>query len=49
MASETRSIAELKQYANQVIFDMVKAFWDERGLGARFRLYCVGKDCSLEG
>lgn len=44
MASETRSTAELKEYANQVVFDVVKAFWDERGLGARFRLYNVGKD-----
>lgn len=47
MASETRSTAELKEYANQVVFDVVKAFWDERGLGARFRLYNVGKDYLL--
>lgn len=48
MASETRCLAELKEYANQVIFDVVKAFWDERGLGARFRLYNVGKDYFLD-
>lgn len=43
MASETRYL-RLKEYANQVIFDVLKAFWDERGLGARFRLYNVGKE-----
>ncbi|MCR4403611.1 MAG: hypothetical protein NUW12_12750 [Firmicutes bacterium] len=48
MALETRSTEELKGYANQVIFDVVKAFWDERGLGARFRLYNVGKDYFLD-
>lgn len=29
-------------YHDTVIHDIVKAFWDERGLGARFRLYQVG-------
>ncbi|MGE5572297.1 MAG: hypothetical protein ACM3ZU_04640 [Bacteroidota bacterium] len=48
MAAETRRLAELKEYANEIIFGVIKAFWDERGLGARFRLYCVGKGYFLD-
>lgn len=29
-------------YANSLIFDLEKAFWDERGKGARFRTTTVG-------
>ncbi|MDI7274490.1 MAG: hypothetical protein QME94_00790 [Anaerolineae bacterium] len=31
-------------YANSIAFDLQKAFWDERGKGARFRLTTVGRD-----
>jgi hypothetical protein len=31
-------------YANNLIFDLEKAFWDERGRGARFRMSLVGRD-----
>ena len=31
-------------YANSVIYDLQKAFWDERGKGARFRVTTVGRD-----
>ncbi len=30
-------------YANGLIYEMQKAFWDERGRGARFRLTTIGK------
>lgn len=30
-------------YANSIAFDLQKAFWDERGRGARFRLTTVGR------
>ncbi len=30
-------------YANSIIFDLEKAFWDERGKGARFRVTNVGR------
>jgi hypothetical protein len=33
-----------KEYANSVIFDLEKAFWDERGKGARFRVTTIGRD-----
>jgi hypothetical protein len=33
-----------KEYANDLIFEMEKAFWDERGKGARFRLTTVGRE-----
>jgi hypothetical protein len=33
-----------KDYANDIIFEMEKAFWDERGKGARFRLTTVGRE-----
>jgi hypothetical protein len=35
-------------YANSVIYDLQKAFWDERGKGARFRVTTVGRDYFLE-
>lgn len=31
-------------YANSVIYEIQKAFWDERGNGARFRLTTVGRE-----
>jgi hypothetical protein len=31
-------------YANGLIFELQKAFWDERGRGARFRTTTVGRD-----
>jgi len=31
-------------YANDLIFEIQKAFWDERGKGARFRLTTVGQE-----
>jgi hypothetical protein len=34
-------------YANSVIYDLQKAFWDERGKGARFRVTTVGRDYFL--
>lgn len=30
-------------YANDLIFELQKAFWDERGKGARFRFTTVGR------
>ena len=29
-------------YANSLMYEMQKAFWDERGKGARFRMTTVG-------
>lgn len=40
MSNETIS----KDYANDMIFELEKAFWDERGKGARFRLTTLGRD-----
>lgn len=31
-------------YTNDLIFELEKAFWDERGKGARFRLTTVGRE-----
>ncbi len=31
------------EYANNLVYDLEKAFWDERGEGARFRTTQVGK------
>jgi hypothetical protein len=31
-------------YANGLIFELEKAFWDERGRGARFRTTTVGRE-----
>ena len=33
-----------RDYANDIIFELEKAFWDERGKGARFRVTTVGSD-----
>jgi hypothetical protein len=30
-------------YANGIIYELEKAFWDERGRGARFRMTTVGR------
>ena len=30
-------------YANSLIYELEKAFWDERGRGARFRMTTVGR------
>ena len=31
-------------YANSLMFEMEKAFWDERGKGARFRMTTIGRE-----
>lgn len=31
-------------YVNNLVFEMEKAFWDERGKGARFRLTTIGRE-----
>ena len=31
-------------YVNSIVYDLQKAFWDERGKGARFRVTTVGQD-----
>lgn len=36
-----------QDYANNVIYDLQKAFWDERGKGARFRTTTVGREYFL--
>lgn len=36
------------EYANSIIFDLQKAFWDERGKGARFRVTNVGRAYFME-
>jgi hypothetical protein len=35
-------------YVNSIVSDLQKAFWDERGKGARFRVTNVGRDYFLE-
>lgn len=30
-------------YVNSIVYDLEKAFWDERGKGARFRVTTVGR------
>jgi hypothetical protein len=35
-------------YVNSIVYDLEKAFWDERGKGARFRVTTVGRDYFLE-
>jgi hypothetical protein len=35
-------------YANNLIYEIQKAFWDERGKGARFRLTTIGRDFFIE-
>jgi hypothetical protein len=32
------------EYANSIIYDLEKAFWDERGKGARFRVTTIGRE-----
>ncbi|MCX7854660.1 MAG: hypothetical protein N2556_01555 [Anaerolineae bacterium] len=34
-------------YVNSIVHDLQKAFWDERGKGARFRVTTVGRDYFL--
>ena len=34
-------------YVNSIVYDLQKAFWDERGKGARFRTTTVGRDYLL--
>jgi len=31
-------------YANTLVYELEKAFWDERGRGARFRLTTIGRE-----
>ncbi len=31
-------------YVNSLMFEMEKAFWDERGKGARFRMTTIGRE-----
>jgi hypothetical protein len=33
-----------QEYANSIMYDLQKAFWDERGKGARFRMTTVGRE-----
>lgn len=33
-----------RDYANSLLYDLQKAFWDERGKGARFRTITVGRE-----
>ena len=35
-------------YVNSIVYDLQKAFWDERGRGARFRTTTVGRDYFLD-
>jgi hypothetical protein len=35
-------------YVNSIVYDLQKAFWDERGKGARFRVTTVGRDYLLD-
>jgi len=39
MSAKTISL----DYANDILFELEKAFWDERGKGARFRVTTVGR------
>jgi hypothetical protein len=36
------------EYVNSIVYDLEKAFWDERGRGARFRVTTVGRDFFLD-
>ncbi len=38
----TKTISQ--DYANALIYELEKAFWDERGKGARFRVTTVGRE-----
>ena len=44
MSSEGVSL----DYVNSIVYDLEKAFWDERGKGARFRVTTVGRDYFLD-
>ncbi len=33
-----------QEYTNDLMFDLQKSFWDERGLGAKFRTVSVGRE-----
>jgi hypothetical protein len=35
-------------YVNSIIYDLQKAFWDERGRGARFRVTTVGREYFMD-
>ena len=35
-------------YVNSIVYDLQKAFWDERGKGARFRVTTVGREYFLD-
>jgi len=35
-------------YANDLMYDLEKALWDERGRGARFRVTTVGRDYFMD-
>jgi hypothetical protein len=35
-------------YVNSIVYDLEKAFWDERGKGARFRVTTVGRDYFMD-
>jgi len=35
-------------YVNSIVYDLQKAFWDERGKGARFRVTIVGQDYFMD-
>lgn len=43
MNDETTS----QEYVNNLVFELQKAFWDERGKGARFRVTAVGREFFL--
>ncbi|MBN1220331.1 MAG: hypothetical protein JXM69_15485, partial [Anaerolineae bacterium] len=36
------------EYVNSIVYDLQKAFWDERGKGARFRTTTIGRDFLLD-
>ena len=40
MKSEQVSLS----YVNNLVYELEKAFWDERGRGARFRMTTVGRE-----
>ena len=35
-------------YVSSIVYDLQKAFWDERGKGARFRVTTVGQDYFMD-
>ena len=35
-------------YTNSLLYEMEKAFWDERGKGARFRMTTIGREYFVE-